>query len=355
MISKHYVEGIIKCFTSMDIEKLRLHLKDEYSYEETTKEVFLREIEKIFRRFKNAGDTELIIYKGKCGGKTCPNCGKKGYRFVGNHTKNYLDLLFETEGDDITDINSCALFKTDEKIKKLNYPHEIDVNEDEKVSFVKTPEYRTKLNAATTAWNEIITSPPRKMDFQDLSYWIAKHAVAYQLIKDDDPFDQPMNWTPFISLYADLKDIRNYLSQNMDKISNANAAMQNNQTEEELIDWLLKYEDVGDDAPFFIKYDFFKNEGDYFRWNYQNPVHFKDDVFSQAIRFHNYYLAQHKKMLNKFTTYTSEEASIQYNFCGTKEETKRITSLSFHLQNRKELEIKGIFVPLWIDEMHSEN
>jgi hypothetical protein len=59
--------------------------------------------------------------------------------------------------------------------------------------------------------------------------------------------------------------------------------------------------------------------------------------------------------LNKFTTYTSEEASIQYNMCDSKEETKKITSLSFHLQNRKELENKGIFVPLWIDEMHSEN
>jgi hypothetical protein len=41
--------------------------------------------------------------------------------------------------------------------------------------------------------------------------------------------------------------------------------------------------------------------------------------------------------------------------CDSKEDTKKITSLSFHLQNRKELENKGIFVPLWIDEMHSEN
>jgi len=41
--------------------------------------------------------------------------------------------------------------------------------------------------------------------------------------------------------------------------------------------------------------------------------------------------------------------------CDSKEETKKITSLSFHLQNRKELENKGIFVPLWIDELHSDN
>jgi hypothetical protein len=85
-------------------------------------------------------------------------------------------------------------------------------------------------------------------------------------------------------------------------------------------------------AGFFV---FFKNEGDYFRWNYQNPVHFNDDFFSQAIRFHNYYLAQHKKILNKFTTYTSEEASIQYNICDLKEETKKITSLRFSYAKQK--------------------
>jgi len=55
------------------------------------------------------------------------------------------------------------------------------------------------------------------------------------------------------------------------------------------------------------------------------------------------------------SNYTSEEASIQYNFCGSKEETKKLTSLSFHLQNRKELENKGIFIPLWINEMDSDN
>src|SRR5690554_3883593 len=109
-----YIQTILKAFTTMDIDTLHLHLKD-YSYQDTTKAVFLRELENVFVNFKQAGDTELFIYEGHCIGKSCSNCGKKGYRFVGNHSKGYLDMIFETEGDDILDIYSCAIFKSDKK------------------------------------------------------------------------------------------------------------------------------------------------------------------------------------------------------------------------------------------------
>jgi len=114
----------------MDIEKLRLYLKDKYTYEDTTKEKFLNEIEQIFEAHRNSGDTELIIYKGACAGsKICDNCGKKGYRFVGNHSKNYMDLLFEFEGDDIKDIYSCSYFETDVDIENLGIKADLDVDQ----------------------------------------------------------------------------------------------------------------------------------------------------------------------------------------------------------------------------------
>jgi hypothetical protein len=56
----------------MDIEQLRFHLKD-YHYQDTTKEVFLNELEKVFVNFQHARDTALIIYEGKFNGKKCPN------------------------------------------------------------------------------------------------------------------------------------------------------------------------------------------------------------------------------------------------------------------------------------------
>ena len=95
-----YIQRILSYFTSMDISRLQLHLKNEYTYQDTTKEDFLYEIEVNFELHKNWGDTELLIYKGACAGKICINCGMKGYRFVGNHSKNYMDLLFEIEDEE---------------------------------------------------------------------------------------------------------------------------------------------------------------------------------------------------------------------------------------------------------------
>ncbi len=37
----------------------------------------------------------------------------------------YLDLIFETDGDNILDIYNCAKFKSDKKIKKLKYKRKL--------------------------------------------------------------------------------------------------------------------------------------------------------------------------------------------------------------------------------------
>jgi len=135
-----YIQTILKAFSSMDIDILRNQLKDEYSYEETTKEIFLNEIDRFFRRRKNAEDSKLLIYEGKCNGKNCPNYGMKGYRFVGNHSRNYIDLVFITKKDDIINIFSCDNFYTDTEIEDIGIKVDININLDDKHSFDKTPE-----------------------------------------------------------------------------------------------------------------------------------------------------------------------------------------------------------------------
>jgi len=68
-----YIQTILNAFSSMDIAMLRNQLKDEYSYQDATKDIFLNEIEKFFKRRKDAGDTKLIIYEGECTDETCPD------------------------------------------------------------------------------------------------------------------------------------------------------------------------------------------------------------------------------------------------------------------------------------------
>ena len=125
-----YLETILSYFSSMDIAKIHPLLKDEYTYDETTKEIFLNEIESVFKAQRNLGDTELIVYEGSCIGKKCDNCGKKGSRFIGNHSRSYIDLLFEIEGNEIKDITACAQFKTVVRIRDLGMKFDIDVDLD---------------------------------------------------------------------------------------------------------------------------------------------------------------------------------------------------------------------------------
>jgi hypothetical protein len=342
-----YIKTILNAFSSMDIAILRNQLKDKYLYEDTSKEIFLNEIEKFFKRRKDAGDTKLLMYEGKCTDETCPDYGKRGYRFVGKSSRNYIDLVFVTKKGDIINI-SCDKFNTDTEIDDIGIKADININLDERHLFNKTPEYWAKVNASTTAWNEIITSPPRLINFDELINWVDKHSITDELIGSYNSFNPVMKWTPFFMIYSELIEIRDYLSQNINEIITANLLINNINTEPDLIEWLLKYEDIGQGAPFHLKHAFNK-EGDHYWWNYQTPIHFKDVIFSQTLDFLEYFQIHYKKIFEKYSTYTDEEISLLYNYCDSKEETKNLYSLKFHLENRKNLEAMGIHVPLYID------
>jgi len=334
----------------MDIAKLRLYLKDEYTYEDTTKEIFLNEIESIFEAHKNSGDTELIIYKGACAGsKICDNCGKKGYRFVGNHSKNYMDLLFIMESDDIKDIFDCSYFKTDVEIEGLETKADIYFNQDDLVTFIKPPGYNSKVYAATSAYSEIITSPPKRIDFEELSDWLDNHTVSDALIGSYDVFKPGMKWTPFSMLFADLKEIRSYISSHLDDLIQANSLINQLKSEQELIDWLLKYEALHEAAPSVLTYCA-EEEGNYYFSKRLNPIILTGEQFIQTINFLNFHQENYYNLLKKYTTYTPSEESDLYNKQEPGKEEVDIFSLRFHLEKRKAMEEIGIEIPLYINQ-----
>jgi hypothetical protein len=336
----------------LDIDNLSLYLNDEYSYQDTTKEIFLKEIESIFEAHKNSGDTELIIYEGKCAGKMCENCGKKGYRFVANHSKNYFDLIFETEGDDIKDIYHCEQFKIFDHIENLGTRAKIEINLDDQVTFNKTPEYWSKVYAANIAWNEIITTPPRQIDFDDLCYWVDKHSITDSLIGSFDMFEGIMKWTAFSSLYADLKKVRSYITNYIEEIKLANLQSRHIQTEQDLMDWLVKYEDIHEEASTIIKYCFVKLNGNY-RLYVKNPILFNDPVFEATQCFIKFFQDHFDEVFQKYSTCTDEENSNLYNTADTRAEGHAIFSLKYHLANRKTMEEFGIEVPFYLNKRNS--
>ena len=137
MANTTYLKTILIYFQTMDIEMLRLHLKDEYSYQNTTKEIFLDKLQGVFEDYKNSGETILLMRKGECISESsvCKNCGKSGYRFIGNNKGVYIDFIFEIEGDDIKDIYDCSTFETHKKTEHSGFQAYIYINQDDKITF----------------------------------------------------------------------------------------------------------------------------------------------------------------------------------------------------------------------------
>lgn len=349
-----YIKAILTCFTSMDVDKLRLYLKEEYSYQDTTKEIFLNEVEEVFKAHKYSGDTELLIYKGACCSKTCDNCGVNGYRFVGNHSKNYLDLLFEMDGDDIKDIFDCAQFETHAEIEGLQTKADIYINLDDQVTFHKTPEYWAKVYSATAAYSEMITTPPKLIDFDELSYWVDKHTFLNNRIGSYGFFKPSMRWTPFSTLYAELKEIKSYISTCLNEFIQANLSLENIETEQNLIDWLMKYEAIYEEASFEMKYVFVKEGGNYITEKL-NSVNYTGEKFNQTFAFINSYQEHNEKLLKKFNTYTEEEETDAINKQNSQSAEVDLFSLKFHLQKRKALEDIGIQIPFNINQEISQS
>ena len=330
----------------MDIDQLRLHLKEEYTYEGTTKEIFLNEVASIFEENKDSGDTELLMYPGICRGncESCDGCGREGYRFVGNTSKDYIDLVFKLEGDDIKDIFSCTNFETTEEIIDLNNPAFICIDQDDKVTFDKSPEYWSKVNAATAAYSEICTTPTRRVDFEELCYWVDKHALLYERIGNYDMFKPDMKWTPFSMVYASLSAIRTYIPEQLHTIEVAINEFENVTNEEQSIQWVLQFETLYKTAPADLKCQF-KKEGDYYLFKKRSPIYFYGQEFTTALVFLNSYQEIEAPLLSKYNTCTQDEEKEAYSNIDA---FLAINSLKFHLQKRKAMEEIGITIPLYV-------
>ena len=342
-----YLQTILNAFESLDIAALKIHLK-ERSYQETTKEVFLEELNHIFESHLQVKDTELLTYKGVCSSKTCDNCGKSGYRFVGNHSNNHLSLIFEMDGDDILDIFYCTEFKTDEVIDELKSHSYIYINKDEEVDFTKTDAYLHKVNSAVTAYNEIVTSPPQVLNFKQLCSWLDKHSTSNLHIGSYSVFKPHMKWTPFSSLYADLSESKMFISKNYHQILLSNNALQEAKEEQDFINWIIDYHHLNEATTLILGYQVV-HEDDYYIINQKNPIILKGFEFENTFNFITAYQKYNEELLQKYATYTKEEESAAYNNIDYKKVDRGdVFSLKYHLDKRKELESKGIHLPLYL-------
>lgn len=341
-------ELIIEAFASMNIATLEILLDNAKTYQDASKEVFLEKVEELFLAHKNSGDDYLFSYPGKCGAENsrCDNCGKTGYRFVGNHSNHYFDFIFEIGRETVSDIYDCSRFETTETIENLECKASLDFDEDEKAYFVKTPAYLSKVSAAREAFSEIITTPPQLLDFEQLSYWVDKYAILSERIGEFDIFEPIMKWTPFVRLYSDLKEIKDYLNLNFKSIQNGNQYNKTLQTEQDYIDWIVNYYAIFDPAPSDLQYSLsLENSVVSCKIYNHTTLFFQGQEFLEAYHFFKKYETKNTELLKKYCVYNDAEYWEKWNDNNFKDD---LSNLNYHLQQRAALEKIGVEIPFYI-------
>lgn len=101
---------VLKCIQEMNIEALYYLLDVERTYQDWQRNEFILKLERVMEKFEANGDTYLNAVQGSCGG-SCSK-GQNGYLFIGNKSKNYMNLLFVEEELQLTDLYECSLFRT---------------------------------------------------------------------------------------------------------------------------------------------------------------------------------------------------------------------------------------------------
>ena len=122
---KTQAQAVVHFIQQLDIEMVDSLLDDTLEYQDMRKDIFINKLGHAFNEFIESGDTCLNSTKGFCDSVIC-NYKCKGLSFVGNNSRNFIDLIIEIEDGKVVDMYECTYFKTKENIVVKNKRIEID-------------------------------------------------------------------------------------------------------------------------------------------------------------------------------------------------------------------------------------
>ncbi len=108
---KTQADAVVQFIQRMDAEMVCDILDGSCTYQGFEKSVFIHKLDNVFNELIEAGDTFLNCYSGFCKSETC-NYRCTGFSFIGNKSKNYLDLIIDVKEGIVYDIYECSDFKS---------------------------------------------------------------------------------------------------------------------------------------------------------------------------------------------------------------------------------------------------
>lgn len=107
--------AVLYFIQQLDIDMIDTLLDEERTYQDYEKSIFIKKLSVAFDEFIAAGDTFLKYTNGFCRSEYC-NFKCKGYRFIGNNSNAYFDLIIEVGDGIVFDIYECSFFNSDQSI-----------------------------------------------------------------------------------------------------------------------------------------------------------------------------------------------------------------------------------------------
>lgn len=327
------VRSLVNAISEMDSKAIELILEDNISYQDTTKTIFLKKLDEVFKEFKKE-DKKLIAYKGKCNSNECSNKNKNGISFIGNKSGRYINFIIEENEDGtVKDIYNCSVFCTNENVIHENKRKlDITVYKDEKVNFTPSSTYNYLKNKAISALNEINQFNDCEISKEKIITWI----------KDYEELYNSLNWTnnfykyhySFYWLYDHINEIYNFLMiENEAKMAIDEFKSINLNNEIDLLKWLVKFEHLYYELIVLhaniVTEESLQTGKSLLHKDY--TVYFKTTILQNCIDLQELIDKHYYEKLKKYNTLSQEEQENQTPFDDNYEDT---SSLKYHLKKR---------------------
>lgn len=332
-IVKRSKTNLVSAISEMNIKALELILEDNISYQDTTKSIFLKKLEDVFKEFKKE-DNKLIAYQGKCNSTECSNKNKNGFSFVGNISGRYINFIIEENEDgSVKDIYTCSVFCTDENVINENKRKlDITVYKDEQVNFTPTSTYNFINNKSISAINDIKQFNDCEISKEEIITWIKNYEELYNSLNWTNNFYR--NHYSFYWLYYHINEIYKFLiieNEAKTAIDEFKSIDLNNEID--LLKWLVQYEHLYYELILLcaniVTEESLQTGNSVLHKDY--TVYFKTNILQNCIDLQELLDKHYYEKLNKYNTLSQEEQENQIPF---DDDYKNTSSLKYHLEKR---------------------
>lgn len=303
-------EWILRAFREMDIFLLDVLLDDNRTYQGAKKEIFLEKIKEAFLNFKESDDTELVPYKGFCNSEECKNKVCTGYSFVGNQTKNHMDLIFEELDNEIVNICHCDDFQTEDTSVEKGNLEVISIKPDERVDFNPSIRLMHHLQKYQLASEELLQYKNKVIGVEVYSKWLQKHKYLMGYLSYSEcyfyrAYEVFCNWVWVLEPVYEAYNSCHKLATS--GLTEFNSLSKND--EMGLLRWLVKYEKLEREA-----FNFFSSVLNSYNDKIFKAGGFRIDVseFEEIIQMNAIYNKHYRAALEKYDTHINDDGDDVY-------------------------------------------